>query len=82
MIWVDLISFNNWVRDAETLTVNSVSVTYPLTFDRSLGNKLNVANDGLVLTPSYATLGNTQQANAGLAGAADTGAILKAEWYQ
>ena len=54
-MFINLIDFNNFVRPAETVGL----ITYPLVFDPTKGQKMTVANDGLVLDPSYKTLGTT-----------------------
>ena len=75
--FINLIDFNNFVRKTETKN----GVNYPLKFAASYGVKLDVPKDGLVLTPSEKTIGTTMFPNAGMAGAANIGSKVSAEWY-
>ena len=74
MRFTNLIDIHNFIRNTETVN----AVNYPLAFNPATGQALNVPNDGLVLDPSLVALGNTQLANAGLAGSADSGKVITA----
>ena len=48
MMFINLIDFNNFIRDAATVG----GITYPLPWNPVGWQTLNIGNDGLVMDPS------------------------------